>query len=119
MSNVKARQFIERTIITKIITDVLALGCSISVNDGEEWVLKKSNSKKLILAALFSTDEDIMAIYDAEGVKLGTIWLVYGNDGYDVISDYSVSLEDILKNATMLAESFDDGSYWDNLKVKG
>lgn len=76
----------ERKMIGTLIDTVLEMGHKISINDGEEWVLKASTDKADILASMFSTDEDILRI-DSHG------WfqLIYGNDGWDVISDFAVT----------------------------
>ena len=85
------RILVERKIVQKMISLVLADGHSISVNDGEEWVVKRSSSKKEILHAMFSTDEDVLTVYDDKGMRAAWFSFVYGNDGYDVLSDYSAN----------------------------
>jgi hypothetical protein len=82
---------IEGRICAALTDAILAKGATISVNDGEEWVVKRSTDKGAIINALFSTDEDRIVARDAEGTLLGSWYLVYGNDGYDVISDYSAN----------------------------
>jgi hypothetical protein len=37
------------------------------------------------------------------GTYIGMVYFVYGNDGFDVICDYSVSLETLLIGANALA----------------
>lgn len=79
----------ERRMCTALVDTCLKRGYVISVSDGEEWPVKRSTGKAVIMAALFSTDEDVIVIRNAEGDKLGWFQLIYGNDGYDVVSDYS------------------------------
>lgn len=86
------RQKIERRIVRTFVKAALADGCDISVYDGEAFCLKRSTSEKDIMAAIMSTDEDYLVV-GKFGKKHGSVQLVYGNDGYDVISDYSISLE--------------------------
>jgi hypothetical protein len=74
-----------------LVQALLDRGATVSVNDGEEWVVKRSTDKATIIAALFSTDEDQLVARDAEGNRLGWFHLVYGNDGTDVLSDYSAN----------------------------
>ena len=52
----------ERAIAERLVTDALAQGFQVSVNDGEAWVVKRSTDSKAIMAALFSTDEDYIRI---------------------------------------------------------
>ena len=87
----------ERAIAERLVTDAIALGyqvSQVSVNDGEGWVLKRSTDSKAIMAALFSTDEDYIRIRkEGEEGSVGTFALIYGNDGWDVIADWSYSEE--------------------------
>ena len=84
----------ERAIAERLVTDAIAQGYQVSVNDGEGWVVKRSTDSKAIMAALFSTDEDYIRIRkDGEETSVGTFTLVYGNDGWDVIADWSYSAE--------------------------
>ena len=84
----------ERAIAERLVTDAIALGYQVSVNDGEEWTVKRSTDSKAIMAALFSTDEDYIRIRkDGEETSVGTFTLIYGNDGWDVIADWSYSVE--------------------------
>ena len=84
----------ERAIAERLVTDAIALGCQVSVNDGEAWVVKRSTDSKAIMAALFSTDEDYIRIRkEGEEDSVGTFTLIYGNDGWDVIADWSYSVE--------------------------
>ena len=100
---VKKRQNIERRVIRALVKTALADGCSISVYDGEAYPLKKSTSLKDIMAAIMSTDEDHLNIWK-DGKRIGSVFLVYGNDGYDVINDYSVSLEYLMPLVNAVAE---------------
>lgn len=92
------RQIIEKRIANKLFSVILSKGYLISIHDGEEYVLKGSDNLVKCLKAIMSTDEDIISVSNKEGKKLAFIYLVYGNDGYDVISDYSANelCEDIM-----------------------
>jgi hypothetical protein len=97
------RHDIEKQIVTKVIADALAAGYTLDVNDGEETTLTNSMDKAAILAALFTTDEDYL-VYRKDGKKVGWVQFVYGNDGYDVITNHTINLDHVLLGATMLAE---------------
>ena len=78
-----------------------------SVNDGEDTTVHCSRDRDEIIAALFSTDEDYLYIHRPGGVyvpHIGWIRLIYGNNGWDVVSDYTVDLDDWLAPITALAE---------------
>lgn len=83
----------EGKIARKLVSELLARGFSVSVNDGEEWTVNRSTDKAEIVGALFSTDEDIIRGFRADGQTIGMAYLVYGNDGYDVVNDYSTGKE--------------------------
>lgn len=96
-----ARLATELKIAKFIIRHALKQGFVVSVNDGEEWVLKQSDDFSTILNAMFSTDEDGLMIRDprkmddrGHAIKVVHIVLIYGNEGWDVVSDWSApSLE--------------------------
>ena len=91
-ADVKNRIRIEGQIAAKLVEHALKTGHTVSVHDGEEWVLKRSKHADAILNAMFSTDQDLLAIRPADGSEVfGRVTLIYGNTGYDVISDYSAS----------------------------
>jgi hypothetical protein len=81
---------IETTICTRIVSRALAAGYAVSVYDGEEYPVKRSTNKAAIVAAMFSTDADTLVIRAADGSKIGSVYLVYGN-GEDVVCDHTDS----------------------------
>lgn len=99
-------QKIEREIVAAAADGLLAKGFLISVFDGEEVVLVKSASKDAVIGAMFSTDEDYFYVYAGDGQKAGFVRFVYGNDGWDVICDYSSNLEEALYEADKIAERY-------------
>jgi hypothetical protein len=93
------RGILEFNIVRRTAKVLLKAGYSVSVFDGEEICLKQSRKLGDIMAAVMSTDEDKFYCYITEGgeVKQRMVYFVYGNSGWDVINDYSVSLEAVLK----------------------
>lgn len=98
----------ELNIAAKIVDDALALSYTISVYDGEEWALKRSKDREEILEALNSTGLDNLTIRDADGEYVGVVALVWGNAGWELINDYTVSdaMETLLQGANELADSY-------------
>lgn len=78
---------VERRIIEALVDSALSADCSISVNDGENFVLSVSKDVKAILKCMGTTDSDILVLRRA-GKRIGSVTLIYGN-GCDVVSDYS------------------------------
>jgi hypothetical protein len=105
----ETRQEIERKIYSRIVKDALAGGYEISVFDGDEYPLTGSTSYKAIMEAGFSTDQDEL-VFVKDDKRAGFVSLIYGNCGWDVISDYTATdeIEDILKGATELAYKLED-----------
>jgi hypothetical protein len=116
---VKARQRIEQTIALTAAQALLDAGYTLGVNDGEEVTIHHSKDLDAIQAALFTTDEDYLYVYrhsaghiysDLRGEKhedtRPDFWvrLVYGNDGWDVISDYSIALEKFIGDDTVVVK---------------
>lgn len=81
----------ERSIAIKLVREILATGGTISVNDGEEWTVKKSKSVQQVLDALASTGEDVIRWRDVNGETVGSFYLIWGNeeDGSCLISDHT------------------------------
>ena len=116
--NLETRINIEKQIAFACVDAILAAELRISVFDGEAFALTKSKDAQAIKAALFSTDDDTLYVWRPTDVihangkrvysQVGFISLVYGNDGYDVISDHTTGeLERILKPAFDLADQLE------------
>jgi hypothetical protein len=100
--------YVEKLIAKKCVGELLKAGFSISVQDGEEIVLRSSTDKKAIMAALATTDEDRLFTHapaDFEGQRNSFVYLVWGN-GCDLIADYGVSLEEVLSKTNAFADKF-------------
>ena len=78
-----------------------------AVFDGEEVTLKPTTDVGSILEAMFTSDEEYMFVHSSDtGERVGFVRFIYGNDGWDVINDYSACLEQALAQADKLAESY-------------
>jgi hypothetical protein len=117
-----ANCFVEAYVCRFLVRAALAHGYAISVFDGEAWALKRSTDEEAIKAAMFSTDNDTLTLHKekvSSREKLrGSVLLIYGN-GWDVISDYSVSLEalmiDVMKHIDSV-RNLDRANVWDFLR---
>jgi hypothetical protein len=61
----------------------------VSVHNGEEWAIRKSRNYRDVMNALWQCDEEHVVAHRADGLKAGVFFLVYGNDGWDLVADYS------------------------------
>jgi hypothetical protein len=118
--NIKRRIAIERKIYSRIVRDALDAGFNVSVYDGEEYALKHSTRYAEIMRAGFSTDGDVLLIYRDENDyivgdagRVGFVSLIYGNCGWDVISDYTYTdeMENLLAGASKLANKLEGACY--------
>ena len=104
---VKFRQRIERQIARETIKQLLALGYWLGVWDGEETVLTRCTSAPKVLKAMFTTDEDYLLVGNGTA-QIGWVRFIYGNDGYDVVNDYTTNLEPAMERVQELANKIED-----------
>lgn len=110
---IRTRILIERAIIRRAVRDILAShdgAYCISVNDGEDWPVKRSRDLDEIMADIGQCDEESIRIRKVDSpsgsVSSGNVYFVYGNDGWDVIADHTDSLlvTELLAGANELAD---------------
>lgn len=107
---------IERQIVRRVIKDAIARGYSCSVSgergyDIDEMLVGCKKIDKVLQECtnyeechLFLTPPDVdPIIQDGAVVSEGWVYFVFGNDGYDVISDYTSNLETLLAGAHELS----------------
>ena len=68
----------------KHIDGALEKGWSISVNDGEEWTLRRSRDQEAIVNAIATTDENLIGFWAGE-VHLGNTFWIFGEPNGDGI----------------------------------
>jgi len=106
--NVKTRQRIERQIARKFLRIALAAGYAISLdNGGDDFEFKDSTDFKFIVGEMFATDEERLYL-SKDGKRCGWVYFVYGNDGYDVICDYTTNLEHLMPEVTELSDRLEE-----------
>lgn len=86
---------IDKKIIEKTVDSLLNAGACLSVRDNLDLgcFLRGSVDRDAIVSAIMDTDESIL---QSSGCVRGLVFFVLGNDGFDVINDYSCNLEDVL-----------------------
>lgn len=99
------RQETERKIASQCINDLHNAGYALTVYDGEEETVQRSLDHNEVLGALMTTDEDYLFVHrPGELAHFGWVRFIYGNDGPDVINDYTTNLEDVLTKTMALAD---------------
>jgi hypothetical protein len=91
---------VERRIVRRVVRALLAADYEITVDNGDDdYEIPWSRDFKVVNAALFATDEEHLLVRKTVGADLKNsfVFLVYGNDGWDVICDYGLSLDPIIE----------------------
>jgi hypothetical protein len=111
---------VEQKIVRKFVEDALAAGKRLAVSLERGYDLKEmllgSRDVEAIMAEAFAGDQAHLFVQPGEGktvdagqvVSEGWVFIVLGNDGYDVISDYTVNLESLLAGANKLADTYEE-----------
>jgi adenylosuccinate synthase len=105
------RIHVERAIVRAFVEAVLKAheGYTLRVHDGEEFATEKTRDTDEIMKAIMSTDEDHLYVYEGSR-RVGYLYLVYGNSGWDVMSDYTdiPEFKSFVLPADNLADAFDE-----------
>lgn len=99
---------IERDIVLRTVDALLAAGYAVGIDEDGDHFYGPSNptrSSDVIIPHLMETDDEYLGVFPAEDATgeervvrpIAWVYFVYGNDGYDVISDYTTNLDPALK----------------------
>lgn len=101
----------------KLVTVILRTGYAITVNDGEDIVIRNSTMAPAILEAMGSTGADWLSVVtrDPAHIRVGSIHLVYGNEPGVLIADHSTQ-DEIFQ---MVARAEGDLSFPDGETIYG
>ena len=103
-----ARIAIERRIVRATVRALLKAGYLLNVDNGgdTEELAQPTADRHAILAELMNTDDDYLTVYKVHAPTVRCAWVrfIYGNDGWDVINDYTTSLDPILEPVLTLAD---------------
>lgn len=99
---IRARARLELAIVNALIAEAAKQGETLEVhitgegvyNDGDPYDVK---------TALFDLDDALVFIGE-----LGWVRLVFGNSGWDLISDYSLTCEEFLRPVLKLSQDLED-----------
>jgi len=92
--SVHGRALIELAIVDALIEAAKLSKYRFEVDDLEQD--EDASTDDGLKAALFNRDDALLNVYETGGPYKGWIKLVFGNDGWDLISDFSVNLEEFL-----------------------
>ena len=100
----------EQRIVTRAIDAMLQAGYLLCTNDGDSLRPETPTADRAaIMAEIMEVDDEYLMVYARahNGTAEGWIRFVYGNDGYDVISDYTTNLEAQLSPVNAYADTQD------------
>lgn len=101
--NVRGRAIIEMAIGNALIKSAGEFGYRLEV-EGEDDDVSTPDALKLLL---FNLDVATVLVFNGHGRKaIGWIQLVFGNGGYDLVSDYTTNLEAMLAPVNAVAEEW-------------
>lgn len=107
------RRTVEVLICRRMAESLIGQGYVLSVWDGEEYAVKHSADVEAVMQNLLACDEEIVRVSLRDTVtgatkSQGTVTLVYGNDGWDLIADHAVGLTEALADVTAYAASLEE-----------
>lgn len=106
LCHVCQRIAVEQEIVTRTVNALIAAGFALNINDGASERPKVATKVVAdILAELMTGDDEYLMVYSDDGDGGGWVHFVYGNSGYDVISDYTTNLEAVIGPVMKYAET--------------
>lgn len=112
--SIQGRQAMEKVLARKTVEALLEQGFKIEIDNGGDEPERSIQTVDAILGTMFATDEDRLLV-SKDGIR-GWIYFVYGNDGYDVISDYTTNLEFLLAPINKYADRLESGDFTINFE---
>lgn len=77
----------ERFVVKQIVGRALDKGYLLSVIDDEDAPIENSDDAEAVMANLGHCEEEWLIVNNADGKRIGAIFLVYGNDPDEVVAD--------------------------------
>lgn len=110
---IRERIVMERAVVRRAATELLSQDFALRVHYGNEegWGCDITTDPGKVMEAIMACDEEALCVYsggDGSWRRFGTISLVYGNAGWEVVSDYSVNLEPHLLETNAYVDQLGD-----------
>jgi len=102
------RMEVERIIVKAVIEAALAQGWTLTaVSNGEDETHAPSIDKAM--EELFACDDS--HAYFRKGEESGWFYFVLGNSGWDVVTDYTVNMDDVNAAVEPLIDTLEEEAY--------
>lgn len=109
-AEVRERILIERLVIRTAVASIIDEGKSVTVyHEDEQSDAVRSRDIDAIMAEVGACDCETLAVF-TPGIlgRFGWVRLIHGNDGWDVMQDYTTNLGLILNKADTLANDISE-----------
>jgi hypothetical protein len=101
---------VERKIVLRTIDTLLKAGYYLRTDEHDDpRPAQPTNDRAAIVHEIMEVDDEFLAVFESSTDDLPFAWVrfVYGNDGYDVICDYTTNLDPVLVPVLAFAEAFE------------
>ncbi len=97
----------ENEVIEIAARSIVDAGNQVGVHNGEDWSVGPTDDVQLVLESLRQTDSDVLHVF-RDGRDTGSyLFLVYGNEPYEVLADWTLDVDALLQPAVEAAESLE------------
>lgn len=109
---IRQRIIMERAVIRRAITDILAAGNWVRVFYGDsEYGCDKTDNLDIAMRAIGACDDEHLLVFrNSSDRTWSSVWFVYGNAGYEVIADNGERVEPLLAGANAFADELADAT---------
>lgn len=105
----RPRARMELEIVNQFLADAKNAGYRLRIDDLEDGKAVPPYGYPSLRDAIFDLDDAYITILDDTGESVGWVYFVFGNDGYDCISDYTTTLETFLAPCLALSDRLANG----------
>jgi len=104
----RAVNLIDRLIVRHVVESLAKAGYSFSIPEDSGNELELTGNVPKTLQALAGVDDE--RLYVSIGAKpCGWVYFVFGNDGFNVVSDYTTNLETVLASSFLFSKDLEEG----------
>lgn len=101
------RLALDRMVVTRLVENALAQGYAVRVHDSQEELPRRTTVQE-VLSDLYCTDEEWLRFYRGSHL-IGSVLLVHGNDGWDVIADYTTGATALVRSISDFTDQLSQG----------
>lgn len=100
---VRQRAEMELKVVRAVIADLRSAGFVLRISDGHDYG-EGAVSDEQAIDEIFNLDEAYIHCFRLSPEPVAWIHLVMGNDGWDVVCDYTTNLEPVLTKSRWVAD---------------